>query len=83
MPKVMVHGWRDPSNPKPISLVDAIRRHAGLSLPAAKVLLDAFAESGAVAIDLATFDEASAFVQEAESFGAIVGFVQTGAPSGR
>lgn len=38
---VVVQGWRDQKNPKPVSLLDAMRRHTGLSLPAAKKLLDA------------------------------------------
>ena len=76
MPNVAVQGWRDQRNPKPVSLVDAIRRHAGLSLPVAKKLLDDFAKHGHVVVQLATPEHAAAFVQEAESIGAVVHLVQ-------
>jgi hypothetical protein len=76
MQKVAVQGWHDQRNPKPISLVDAMRRHAGLSLPAAKKLLDEFAEHGQIVVQLETSEHAAAFVQEAESIGAIAHVVQ-------
>jgi hypothetical protein len=52
-----------------------MRRHAGLSLPAAKKLLDDFAEHGQVVVRLPTPERAAAFVQEAESIGAVVHLV--------
>jgi hypothetical protein len=36
MSNVVVEGWHDQRNLKPVSLVDVMRRHAGFSLPAAK-----------------------------------------------
>jgi hypothetical protein len=75
MTNIVVQGWRDQKNPKLISLVDAMRRHAGLSLPAAKKLLDDFAEHGQVVVRLPTPERAAAFVQEAESIGAVVHLV--------
>jgi hypothetical protein len=76
MPMVAVQGWRDEKNPKPVSLVDAMKRHAELSLPAAKKLLDDLANGGQIVVQLATPKDAAAFVQEAESLGAIVELVQ-------
>jgi hypothetical protein len=72
MAKVAIEGWHDPRNPRPVSLFDTIRRHAELSLPAAKKLLDVFAEHGQVVVDILIVDHVQAFVKEARSFGAVV-----------
>lgn len=77
MPRVLVEGWQSPKNPKPVSLVDAIRRHAGLSLPAAKRLLDVLTEHGQVLVELQTAEQASAFAEEARAIGASARVVQT------
>jgi hypothetical protein len=74
--KVTIEGWHDPRNQRPVSLVDALRRHAALSLPAAKKVLDDFAEHGQVVVELPTPGHVAGFVQEAESIGAIVRVVQ-------
>jgi hypothetical protein len=79
MPKVAIQGWHDQKNPKPVSLVDAMRRHAGLPLPVAKKLLDDFAEHGQVVVQLADSDKAVAFVQEAKSVGAIAHILESDA----
>jgi hypothetical protein len=76
MSNVLVEGWQDQRNPKPVSLVDVMRRHAGLSLPAAKKLLDSFAEEGQVVVEFQTAEQAKAFVKDAQAIGAIVRVVQ-------
>jgi len=53
-----------------------MRRHAGLSLPAAKKLLDSFAEQGQVVVELQTAEQAKAFVEDAQAIGAVVRVVQ-------
>jgi hypothetical protein len=77
MLSILVEGWHDQRNPKPVSLVDVMRRHAGLSLPAAKKLLDALAEHGEVLVQLETAKQADAFVAEARAIGAVVRMVQS------
>jgi hypothetical protein len=77
MTKVVVKGWSDQRNPKPVSLVDSMRRRAGLSLPAAKKLLDDLAEHGETAVQFATSEQAAAFMQDAEAIGAIVDLAET------
>jgi hypothetical protein len=77
MLNIVVEGWHDQRNPKPVSLVDIIRRHAGLSLPAAKKLLDAFAAHGQVVVALETAEQAKAFVEDAQAIGAVVRVVQS------
>lgn len=77
MLQVLVQGWEARGNPKPVSLVDAIRRHAGLSLPAAKRLLDALTEHGQVLVELQTAEQTEAFMEEAQAIGASVRVVQT------
>jgi hypothetical protein len=54
-----------------------MRRHGGLSLPAAKKLLDAFAEHGQVVVKLETAEQAKAFVENAQAIGAVVRVVQS------
>jgi hypothetical protein len=51
-------------------------------LPAAKKLLDAFAEHGHVVIDLPTVEHAQAFVEDACSFGAVVRVLEARQQSG-
>jgi ribosomal protein L7/L12 len=77
MSNVLVEGWQDQRNPKPVSLVDVMRRHAGLSLPAAKKLLDAFVEHGQVVVELQSAEQAKAFVEDAQAIGAVVRVVQS------
>jgi hypothetical protein len=77
MSNVVVEGWHDQRNPKPVSLVDVMRRHAGFSLPAAKKLLDVFVENGQVVVTLETAEQAKAFVEDARAIGAIARVVQS------
>ena len=70
--RVRIEGWRDSRNSKPVSLVDAMRQHAGLSLPSAKKLLDDFSDNGEVVVELCSRDQADAFVKEASAIGAVV-----------
>jgi hypothetical protein len=70
--KVTIVGWQEHLDQRPVSLVHAIRRHAKLSLTAAKKLLDVLAEQGKVDVDIPTEEDAKAFVEAATSAGAIV-----------
>ncbi len=77
MSNVLIEGWQDQRNPQPVSLVDVMRSHAGLSLPEAKKLLDAFSETGQVVLKLETAEKAKAFVENAQAIGAVVHVVQS------
>ena len=74
MTTIVLKGWQDLTESRPISLVDAIRRHIGLSLPEAKQLIDQFAEQGWVVIVAATAQEAELFAKEARSLGVVLDF---------
>jgi hypothetical protein len=66
---VVISGWLDERNPKPVSLSDLIRKHAGVGLVGAKRILDEFAEAGAVRVTFASRERADAFVDEGASLG--------------
>jgi hypothetical protein len=66
---VLIEGWSDERNPKPVSLVDLLKKHAGLGLAPAKRILDNFAEAGLVRVAFSTVEGAQAFVREGKAMG--------------
>lgn len=66
---VLISGWLDERNPKPVSLVDLVRKHTGVGLVGAKRILDEFAEAGAVRVSFASSERADAFAEEGASLG--------------
>jgi hypothetical protein len=74
---VTITGWQNTRESSPISLVDAMREHVGLSLPAAKKLLDELARMGRVTVPCATVGSAERFLRAATAIGAVALIAET------
>ena len=70
--KVLCEGWRDARNERRLSFMDALRRHADLSLSEAKKELDLFVSEGKLVVDLGTPERAAAFLNETSALGVMV-----------
>jgi hypothetical protein len=69
--RVALRGWDPSVNQQRISLVHAMRAHAGLSLPEGKQLLDRFVDEGEIVLSFASDEKARAFSAAATECGAL------------
>lgn len=68
---LLIKGWRSDKVSNPVSLVHAIRCHAGIALGEAKELLDRFAADGLVEVGLPTVDARRELLVELQAIGAV------------
>jgi hypothetical protein len=71
MKKLVLKGWQRDSSQRPVSLSDALREELGLTLPAAKRVLDELAESGTAIVEAKTLEATHRFKKRADELGVI------------
>lgn len=69
MDRVRITGWR--AGLRKIGMTDALRRHAGLGLAAAKAVTDGVLEGRPADVDVPSAGAAVALVAELEALGAL------------
>lgn len=71
MTKLILKGWRSDLVQKPVSLSDLLREELGLTLPAAKRIIDDLADSGTALVEVKAIDAAHRFRRRAVELGVV------------